>query len=304
MPVSTLPSAQDFEEKAHAEVEFVGFRYIGERSMLTDHDVRQRVGYNGPAKFQQGRVYLALLPTYLDDEHIENANMGVHAIEARSDFEVIYDRATLAEALLGRNYLPPDIFYEGFDRYKREKVMAKLDLSDHGRIFEKDDETPYREELREIAGIERDSEASVSQQRTDGYIDRFSRSEAQAVVGVLQGDTDVVDVEAAGLTDMASYLTRYDPSAVEDAADVALGETPREDVDLPDPVDAVEDDDALVGGFDPGEHTVDEVREHVQSIDGDDIVAELEALREAEANGEDRTTALEAIDSRLNDRTE
>jgi len=63
MPISTLASARDFEEKDHAEVEFVGFRYVGDQSTKTDHDIRQRVGYNGPAKFQAGRVYLALLPT-------------------------------------------------------------------------------------------------------------------------------------------------------------------------------------------------------------------------------------------------
>lgn len=59
------------------------------------------------------------------------------------------------------------------------------------------------------------------------------------------------------------------------------------------------DDDTLP--WDPGNHTVDEVREHAESIDGDDVVATLEAYREAEANGKDRTTALEAIDSRLDD---
>jgi len=149
MPISTLASARDFEEKDHAEVEFVGFRYVGDQSTKTDHDIRQRVGYNGPAKFQAGRVYLALLPTYLDPNHVENSNIGVHALESRNDFEVIYDAKRLAEALLERNYLPPEAFYEGFDRWKRQKVMEKLDLDDAGRVFEKDDEEPYRNQLRD-----------------------------------------------------------------------------------------------------------------------------------------------------------
>lgn len=289
MPVSTLASAEEFEEKEHAEVEFVGFRYTGDQSARADLDVRERAGYNGPHKFQQGQVYLALLPTYLDPDHVENSGMGVHALEARNDFEVIYDRATLAEALLERNYLPTDVFYEGFDRWKRQKVMDKLGLDDHGRVFEKDDETPYREELREIAGLERDDGESVSQQRTDEYVSRFSRSEAQAIVETLRsaslpdlpfdpsehtigelgdelatdgeekwdeetlqallaaeragddrkgaretiteaagGDLEPVDhwidVESAGLTDMAEYMTQFDPATVEDAVDEALND--------------------------------------------------------------------------------
>lgn len=224
MPISTLPSAQEFEEKGHADVEFVGFRYIGDQSTKTDHDLRQRTGYNGPPKFQRDRTYLAVLPTWLDEEHVANSNIGVHAIEARSDFEVIYDPERLAEALLDRNYLPPDVFYEGFDRWKRRHVFDKLDLEDEGRIHEKDDEEPFRDQLREIAGIELDDEEKVSQQRSDKYVKRFSRDDASAVVKLLRRDADEIDLRTAGLTDMADYLTRFEPDVVEQAVDVANGD--------------------------------------------------------------------------------
>jgi len=232
MPISTLPSAQEFAEKGHAEVEFVGFRYTGDQSTKTDHDVRSRTGYNGSPKFQRVQTYLALLPTWLDETKIENSNIGVQAIEARNDFEVIYDAKRLAKALLERNYLPPDIFYEGFDRWKRQKVLEKLDLDDSGRVYGKDDEEPYRDQLREIAGIERDEEAAVSQQRSDGYVDRFSRSDASEIVKVLRQDADEIDLRTAGLTDMAEYLTRFEPETVEQAVDVALGDADLEDVEL------------------------------------------------------------------------
>ncbi|PHQ46352.1 hypothetical protein DJ68_07805 [Halorubrum sp. C3] len=289
MPISTLASAKEFEEKDHAEVEFVGFRYTGDQSTKTDRDLRQRVGYNGPPKFQAGRVYLALLPTYLDPNHVENSNIGVHALESRTDFEVIYDAERLAKALLERNYLPPEAFYEGFDRWKRQKVMEKLDLDDAGRVFEKDDEEPYRDQLRAIAGVETDDEASVSTQRSDEYTSRFSRSEASEIIAVLREaqapeppfdpgahtideleeelETDAdekwdidslnalyqaerlgddrtgarnvledvlgddlepvdfeIDLESAGLTDMADHLTQFDQPVVEDAADVVNGD--------------------------------------------------------------------------------
>ncbi|WP_434521284.1 hypothetical protein [Halorubrum sp. AS12] len=295
MPISTLASAEEFEEKDHAEVEFVGFRYTGDQSTKTDRDLRQRVGYNGPPKFQAGRVYLALLPTYLDSDHVENSNIGVHALEARNDFEVIYDAERLAEALLERNYLPPEAFYEGFDRWKRQKVMEKLNLDDAGRVFDKDDEEPYRDQLRAIAGVEADDEVSISTQRSDEYTGRFSRSEASEIITVLREaqapappfdpsehtidelgeklDTDEdeiwdvdslnalyraerlgddrtgarnviedvlgdglepvdfeIDLESAGLTDMADYLTRFDPAVVEEAADVVNGDAELSDL--------------------------------------------------------------------------
>ncbi|MFC5278644.1 hypothetical protein ACFPM1_07735 [Halorubrum rubrum] len=243
MPISTLPSARDFEEKDHAEVEFVGFRYTGDQSTKTDHDIRQRVGYNGPAKFQAGRVYLALLPTYLDPNHVENNNIGVHALESRNDFEVIYDPERLAEALLDRNYLPPEVFYEGFDRWKRQKVLEKLDLDDVGRVFEKDDEEPYRNQLREIAGVESDDEASISTQRSDEYTGRFSRSEASDVVKLLRQDSDEIDLRTAGLTDMADYLTRFDPATVETAADVVNGDADESDLEISRADDGDSDDE-------------------------------------------------------------
>jgi hypothetical protein len=250
MPVITLNSAEEFEEKGHADVEFVGFRYTGDRSVKTDQDLRQRAGYDGPPKFQQGRVYFAILPTNLDEDHVENASMGVHALEARSDFEVLYDAERLSEALLDRNYLPTDVFYEGFDRWKRAKVMEKLALDDAGRVYDTDDEAPYREQLRTIAGVESDDEASVSQQRTDEYVGRFSRAEASDVVKVVRQDPDEIDLRTAGLTDMAAYLTRFAPDTVEQAIDAALGEDDPEDVPITRVDNPGADDDASDDGED------------------------------------------------------
>ena len=48
--------------------------------------------------------------------------------------------------------------------------------------------------------------------------------------------------------------------------------------------------------LDPGEHTIDELRDELDDIDDRET---LEELREAETDGEDRTGAKEAIDERL-----
>lgn len=246
MPVITVNSADDFEEKGHADFEFLGFKYTGDRSVKTDHDLRRRAGYDGPPKFQQGHVYFAILPTNLDNDHVENSHMGAHALESRGDIEVIYDRERLAEALLERNYLPADVFYEGFDKWKRRKVIKKLGLETGARVFDKDDEEPYRQELREIAGVEADDDAAVSKQRSDEYVDRFSRSEASDVVKLLRGDSDELDLRTAGLTDMAEYLTLFTPATVESAVDAAHGDLDPSEVDI-ERVDA-EDTTAEDGG--------------------------------------------------------
>ncbi|REA00175.1 hypothetical protein DEQ92_20185, partial [Haloferax sp. Atlit-6N] len=126
--------------------------------------------------------------------------------------------------LLKRNYLPPEVFYEGFDRYKRKKLFEKLDLDDAGRVYDKDDEAPYRDQLRDIAGIERDEAAEVSQQRSDEYIQRFSRSQASNIVKLLRDDASEINLNSAGLTDMAEFLTRFEPAVVETAVDVDAGD--------------------------------------------------------------------------------
>ncbi|RJS97101.1 gas vesicle protein [Halococcus sp. IIIV-5B] len=48
--------------------------------------------------------------------------------------------------------------------------------------------------------------------------------------------------------------------------------------------------------LDPSEHTIDELRDELESIDDPDT---LEAIRESESENENRTGALDAIDERL-----
>lgn len=64
--------------------------------------------------------------------------------------------------------------------------------------------------------------------------------------------------------------------------------------------------DAQTGGgedveppFDPGDHTVDELRDALDDIPDDVGNAELKALAQAEENGDNRTSALEAIQAAL-----
>lgn len=78
-----------------------------------------------------------------------------------------------------------------------------------------------------------------------------------------------------------------------------------EDVDVPapepdgdesdDPVDEAEADEAEAP-FDPGEYTIGGLEDALADVES---AAELEALRDAEAGGDDRAGAVDAIDARL-----
>lgn len=116
-----------------------------------------------------------------------------------------------------------------------------------------------------------------------------------------RGDrADVPAEQAARLCDGGNFERVSDDDDVdegEDVDEVEVASDDSEDEEEEEP--ETEGDDSLA--FDPNDHTVDDVRDHVRSIDSDDIVAELEAIREAEAAGKDRSTAIEAINARLED---
>lgn len=223
MPIHIPQNAEEFEAKGRADLELVGIRYTGPRSTVIDRDVRERAAYNGPPAFQRGQVYLAVLPTNLD-ETVEDNSRGAHAIEARSDFDVIYDAKTLAGALLNRNYLPPSVFYEGFDRYQRQKVFEKLGLEDAGRVHDRDDEEIYREQLREIAGVDGNDGKTAAEGRAEAYRDRWSRDELKALVKLLREDAGDINLNRAGMTELSEFLSAHDADVVETAVDVAFGD--------------------------------------------------------------------------------
>jgi hypothetical protein len=61
-------------------------------------------------------------------------------------------------------------------------------------------------------------------------------------------------------------------------------------IDLAGMGDGDEGDDGL---YDPGKHTVDEVKEHVLTADEDEVARVIEA----EKSGKNRTTLIEALES-------
>ena len=109
------------------------------------------------------------------------------------------------------------------------------------------------------------------------------------------------------------YRIRDGPAFQDDGDEADVGEgtatrlTDRPDFELVTEsadADAADEDSGNAGAgleWDPNAHTVDEVRDYVGSVDGDSVREWLEAALAAEQSGKDRTTAKEAIRTRLAD---
>jgi hypothetical protein len=94
--------------------------------------------------------------------------------------------------------------------------------------------------------------------------------------------------------DIADRVVTSHPHDVEELDEKDEDETA--DVDTDDPADDETESDDVDPH--PGELTVTEIEERVADVDDREV---LESIRELEANGDHRTTALEAIDARLDD---
>jgi len=108
-----------------------------------------------------------------------------------------------------------------------------------------------------------------------------------------RGDFDVVETEAERAPDETD-VGDTDATAL---ADEDVDEAADDDADFESFEDGIETVRDAVA-FDPSEHTNDEIAELVEDVDS---AEELDAIRELETAGKNRTGALDAIDDRLDE---
>lgn len=213
--IHTHDQNHDLEEKGFTELQLVGIRYTGDNSTVIRRDLADRGGWQGPVKFQNGQTQVGLVPDWSDSDEVADANRRVTAIENMGDFEVIYDPEELASVLLDKNYLPTNVFRSGYDNYVRDSLFERLGLNEEGRVDNRDDEEKYREQLRDVAGVESQEEEYIEETRVEEYDERFTRDQLSALVKSLREDTDEFDLRGAGRTDMLEFLASYDKETVE-----------------------------------------------------------------------------------------
>lgn len=177
MPLHAEDQTLNLESDERVSTELIGLRYTGRKSVMPPAKPRNQGGWPGRTVFQggpakerdeEGRVVerepgpiqIGINPDWMDDETVSGG--ALRGLENLADFEVVYDTETLAEAMLGENYLPVEVFGSppsvGDDNERppdygiRNRVFERFGLEDVGHG--PGSHQQYREQLAEIAGVD------------------------------------------------------------------------------------------------------------------------------------------------------
>lgn len=188
MPVRASQTNEEVEASGEDELQLVALKYTGSRSHYDDPAAVEQGGYPSFAPFQQDQWTLCLLPS---------TKLGYW--ERQSDFEVAYDKESVAEAIAGMNYLPPEVFHVGqADEDLREKVFDLLDLEPTL------DTEEYRENIADIAGAnesEVGTEVDPQEQWKEQLENDHQRSNLVAVASELEYDGNAAQAKTLDLVD-------------------------------------------------------------------------------------------------------
>jgi hypothetical protein len=198
------------EEKVDTVV--AGLRYTGDASTQPPRRPRDSGGWPGRASFQgaqgdddAGPIQIGVIPDRIDGDYVEGGTLP--GLENLPDFEVVYDPAELAEAILKENYLPPSVFggpQTAPDYEVRERVFDALGLEQSiGTAETTDAEQRIREALAEVAGKElTDDDAPLDKSRANEYADEHTRSELYNACDALGLDVAWKDAKKVEMSEM------------------------------------------------------------------------------------------------------
>lgn len=180
----TIRSNNNFEEAAaEGDVELVltAVTYNGDRSMYQSENLRSNGGYPALDGFQSGETKIVKLPS---------RNLGWW--ERHSDFEIDYTEETLAEAILSMNYLPEEVTGPGYDPELRREFLDKLGIEPAT------DGEGWREQLREVAGVDPDEEddggdSDPVMEQVDQRVERLTSEVSRSVLIQVANSYDGID---------------------------------------------------------------------------------------------------------------
>lgn len=193
------PSYLDAEQEGDTELTLVAIRYEGPRNNIAANGALRNQGYwPGQTTLNQGVWYTALVP-----------DQGLPYYEQHANITIEYSQEGIAEAILSPTELPWSVFGRNSDKRLQERVFEELGLENVGLGKEREEE--YREQLREIAGIDEDDEdeednglfdTTSSTSREESLVDNNSRSELQQEANEL----GMEGTGSAGKTELAEYI--------------------------------------------------------------------------------------------------
>lgn len=208
----------DLAAEDRVETILVGLRYTGPESTASPRRARDSGGWPGRSIFQggdPGRIQLGVVPDTIDQETVEGGSLA--GLESLADFDVVYDPAELASAILEENYLPPSAF--GGERQApnydvREAVFETLGLDEAlGTAPEAEDK--LREALAEVAGMDlSEDEAAPDAERERTYAEEYSRGHLYRACNALGME---VNWNEASKRSLAENLATRSPPVAEEA---------------------------------------------------------------------------------------
>lgn len=286
----------DLEEEGRCNVVLIAVRYTGPRSSVPADRYRNDAAWPGNSalqargdygNFDPGPPQGALIPDWTDDE---TENRTVEALEADADIDVFYTKRDIARAMLETNYLDPNVFGRGYDDRVREKVLEFLDID-----YEGTDETTFRAELREVAGIEAGEEVVQAEARDSARVTEYRQGYPRGDLVDAARILGFEDAEGAGKIQLSTWLADQDREAVRFAfdgkAEAARARNSGEELEPEDEWDAEAAEE--VYDFDELKAVVKSVREGpgefslqaVKSADMAEYLVETKGLTEDEIDG-------------------
>jgi len=227
------------EEDGVTDLILVAVRYTGDKSTKSPQNLKSKAAWPGHSTFQGGEPtsyvdknreihektvdyrdvrgvhsrepgswQVGLVPDVVDGEESPETSRNVGAIESMSDFEVSYNPEDLAQAMLEANYLPPEVFHNGFDPDIRERIFDRLEIEDRGVIHgsSQADEEPYRSQLRELAGEDNEPEPEeIRKTEIDELKNKYSRGELMSAASELG-----MDNANTGKGELATYIVEQE----------------------------------------------------------------------------------------------
>lgn len=236
MTIHTEDLTQELEQDGKVKTAVIGVRYTGPRTSASPDVLRRQAGWPGDTPLQggpidpvtgeraPGPVQIGINPDWVDDDTVSGGTVA--GIEAHSDFDVVYDPADLAAALLERNFLPPNAFGSEGSSYEppvRRALFDKLGLEDAGTCPAAAQD--YRDQLAEIAGLDDvdDGEQPEDKQRTQRYLDEHTRAELKDAVKAVREGSDEISLRGKNKSDFAEWLAQQDPAEVTEALKEVAG---------------------------------------------------------------------------------
>lgn len=281
--VHTHPKHHKLEEEGEVELVLIALRYTGGRTIENTPQIQERGGWQGPVRWNPGQERIGFVPDWAAESLEQGRNVA--NIERMGKFEVIYDPAEIAEILLKKNYLPPNVFGQAHDRKVRTRFFEEMGMEPEGIVYDRADEEPYRQQLREIAGIEVDDDKQAEDAaRSFGteIQNDYPRSDVEVAAEILDYDGDVT---TAHKSDLAAHISTF-------SREIAISALRGESVELDDDGNAeVVDEDEIKPLSDMkrdelqdlyeslGGKTADPEGDSVHKLKNDDLRAGIQRIR-------------------------